>query len=398
MRRNSLRYLALLVVLGVALSACDKSSPTEPTPAPCTFTLSTSSLSFNASGGSNSVTVSAASHCTWSAASDRAWMSITSGASGSGDGVVNISVTPNPTDGVRTGTLTIAGQSVSVREDSLEPCTVDVSPSSASFSKDSATGSFAVGAPGHCQWSAISNAGWLGVTAGGQGTGTGSVSYSVERNREVTARSGAIAVGGRTFTVTQAGDPPAPAVCEYSVTPVEFSPCMSVPYNLTATITTQQGCTWTANPGASWITLTGGHSGSGSGVISFRVTDNWDAPRQDVVMVRWPTVTAGQNLRVSQAGCRYGVSATTISIGAAGGPGRFEVLQQSDPYTCGGPTQNACLWIAQSDVPWISVTTTMPQVGDNPVSFTVAPNDSTAARSGTITVRDRVVRITQSGK
>jgi hypothetical protein len=398
MSSKSLRYLALLVVLGVALSACDKDSPTEPTPAPCTYTLSTSSLSFSASGGSNSVTVTAASQCTWNAASDRAWMSITSGASGSGNGVVTISVTPNPTDGVRTGTLTIAGQSVSVREDSFEPCTLDISPSSASFNKDSATGSFAVSAPGHCPWSAKSNAAWLGVTAGGQGTGNGSVSYAVERNREVTMRSGAIAVGERTFTVTQAGDPPAPAACEYSVTPVEFSPCMSVPYNLTATITTQLGCTWTANPGVSWITMTGGQSGSGSGALTFRVSDNWDAPRQSVVMVRWPTVTAGQNLRVSQAGCRYAVSATTISIGAAGGPGRFDVLQQSDPYTCGGPTQNACLWIAQSDVPWITVTTTMPQAGDNPVSFTVAPNDSTAARSGTIAVRDKVVRITQSGR
>ena len=180
------------------------------------------------------------------------------------------------------------------------------------------------------------------MTAGGQGTGTGSVSYAVERNREVSARSGAIAVGERTFTVTQAGDPPAPAVCEYPVTPVEFSPCMSVPYNLTATMTTQQGCTWTARPGASWITVTGGQSGSGSGVITFRVSENWDAPRQSVVMVRWPTVTRGQNLQVSQAGCRYAVSATTISIAAAGGSGRFDVLQQSDPYTCGGATQNAC--------------------------------------------------------
>ena len=90
MWKNSPRYLALLVVLGVALSACDKSSPTEPTPAPCTYTLSSASLSFGASGGSDSVTVTAASHCAWTAASDRAWMSITSGASGTGGGVVNV--------------------------------------------------------------------------------------------------------------------------------------------------------------------------------------------------------------------------------------------------------------------------------------------------------------------
>jgi hypothetical protein len=173
---------------------------------------------------------------------------------------------------------------------------------------------------------------------------------------------------------------------------------MSVPSNLTATITTQQGCSWTVNPGASWIAVTSGPSGSGPGVITFRVSDNWDAPRQSVVMVRWPTPTAGQNLRVSQAGCRYGVSADSISVGAAGGPGRFDVLQQSDPLTCGGATQNACRWSAVANVPWIAITTSMPQIGDNPVSFTVAPNDAATGRTGTIVVRDKTIRITQSGR
>ena len=120
---------------------------------------------------------------------------------------------------------------------------------------------------------------------------------------------------------------------------------MSAPYNLTATITTQQGCTWTANPDASWITLDGGQSGSGSGTISFRVSDNWDAPREGVVMVRWPTPTAGQNVRVLQAGCLYAVSTTAVSVGAAGGPGRFDVIQQSVPITaavhCRAPAAGA---------------------------------------------------------
>jgi hypothetical protein len=392
---DSSRYLVLSVGLAATALGCSKSSPTEPTPTPCAYTLSASSLSFEASGGSNSVTVSAASHCTWTATSDRGWMSITSGASGSGGGTVNVTVSSNPTNAVRTGTVTIAGLSVSVQEQGLEACTVDISPSSASFNKDDATGSFAVSASGSCPWSATSNSAWLRVTAGGPGTGNGSVSYSVERNRDVTDRTGTIAVGERIFTVTQAGDKPS---CEYSVAPVELTPCMSVPYNLTTTITTQQGCTWTANPDASWITMDGGQSGTGSGTISFRVSDNWDAPRQGVVMVRWPTPTAGQNVRVLQAGCLYAVSTTAVSVSAAGGPGRFDVIQQSFPNTCGGPLQNACRWSAQSDAAWITVTTAMPQAGDNPVSFTVASNDSTSARTGTITVRDQVVRITQNGR
>jgi hypothetical protein len=322
-------------------------------------------------------------------------MSITGGSSGSGGGVVSVTVTPNSTIGIRTGTLTVAGQPVSVRQDGFEPCTLDIAPSSASFSKDSATASFAVSAPGHCLWSATSNVAWLAVTSGHQGSGNGSVAYAVERNTAVTARTAAIAIEQRVFIVTQSGDS---GGCEYSVAPVEFNACMSVPYSLTATITTEQGCTWTVNPDASWITVTSARSGSGSGVITFGVSDNWDAPRHSVVMVRWPTPTAGQNLQVSQAGCRYAVSAATVSIGAGGGPGRFDVFQQSDPLTCGGPLQNGCRWVAQSNVSWITITTAMPQSGDNPVSFTVAPNETTAARSGTIAVRDKAVQITQAGR
>lgn len=397
MWKNSPVCFVLFIAVGSVVAACGHDSPTKPSPAPCSYSLSTSSLLVGAAGGPGSVTVTTASHCTWTAASDRAWMSITSGTSGTGNGVVNVSLTPNPSETVRTGTLTIAGQVVSVHEEGLGACTLEISPTSASFNKDSANGSFAVTAAAHCQWSATSNSQWLVVTSGSPGSGNGSVGYSVERNRDVNARTATIAVGARTFTVNQSGDTPA-AVCEYSVTPIEFSPCMSVPYNLTATVTTQQGCTWTATPGASWITVTGGQSGSGPGIVSFTVSDNWDAPRQGVVMVRWPTVTAGQNLQVAQAGCYYAVSTAAISIAATGGTGQFNVIQQSDPYTCGGATQDRCRWTAQSDAPWITVTTSMPQAGDNPVSFTVAANPNTTARTGRITVRDKVVQITQSGQ
>jgi hypothetical protein len=50
-----------------------------------------------------------------------------------------------------------------------------------------------------------------------------------------------------------------------------------------------------------------------------------------------------------------------------------------------------------SDVPWITITTSMPRFGDDPVAFTVAANPGAAARTGRITVRDRVVTVTQAG-
>ena len=127
-------------------------------------------------------------------------------------------------------------------------------------------------------------------------------------------------------------------------------------------------------------------------------TDNYDAPRAGTVMVRWPTPTAGQNIHVAQAGCVYAVSRPDVTVAAAGGTASFDVLQQSQPYTCGGATQDRCLWTAQADVSWITIAGSMPRSGDNPVSFTVAVNDGAATRVGHITVRDKVVVVTQAGR
>ena len=154
-------------------------------------------------------------------------MSIANGSSGTGNGVVNVSLTANQSQAARTGTLTIAGQAVPVQEEGLGACTIEISPASASFNQNNANGSFDVTAPAHCQWSATSNSAWLGITSGSPGTGNGKVAYSVDRNRDLSARSGTITVGERTFTVNQSGDTPAPPVCEYSVTPIEFAPCMA---------------------------------------------------------------------------------------------------------------------------------------------------------------------------
>ena len=85
-------------------------------------------------------------------------MSITGDCTGTGAGTVTVSLAPNSNPAERTATLTIAGQSVSVRQEGLGSCTIDILPGSASFSKDGATGTFAVTAAEHCQWSASSNA------------------------------------------------------------------------------------------------------------------------------------------------------------------------------------------------------------------------------------------------
>ena len=92
------------------------------------------------------------------------------------------------------------------------------------------------------------------------------------------------------------------------------------------------------------------------------------------------------------------MSRTAFNFTASAASGTFDVLQQSDPIACGGATQDRCVWSAESDVPWITITTGMPRSGDNPVSFRVVPNDGATARVGSIRVRDKAVVVTQAGR
>jgi BACON domain-containing protein/all-beta uncharacterized protein len=395
MRTRLLSAVLVPATLCVGILSCDlRRSPNEPTPV-CSITISPGSLTFGSEGGTANVTVTTPAGCEWSVTTSPGWIAITAGATGSGPGTLAYSVAANPATESRSSALTVGSQSHTITQQGRPPaaCTYDLSPTRAEFAKDAAAGTFAVTAPADCPWAAISNASWLVVTSG-QGSGTGSVSYAVAGNPEVAGRNATITVAGRTFTVAQMGDI---ADCQYSVAPVDFRPCMPGG-SVTATVTTQTSCPWTAAPNASWLGVPSGASGTGSGTITITFPDNYDAPREGIVMVRWPTPTAGQNIRVAQAGCSYAVSRSVFSFLSSGGTGTFDVIQQSEPNTCGGATQDRCVWTAQTDAPWITITSSLPRSGDNPVSFTVATNDGTASRVGRITVRDKVVTLTQAGR
>src|SRR5262249_16958881 len=73
-----------------------------------------------------------AAGCTWTAVSSAPWITVTSGAGGSGTGSVAYSVAANG-GGSRTGTLAIAGQVFTVTQAGAAPCTIALSPASASF-------------------------------------------------------------------------------------------------------------------------------------------------------------------------------------------------------------------------------------------------------------------------
>jgi len=168
-----------------------------------TFTLSATSANATAAGGPGSVNVTASSQSApWTAVSNVSWITITSGASGTGNGTVNYSVAPTTLTTSQIGMLTIAGQTFTVTQ---AGASFTLSPPSITVPSIIGNGAVTVTSTSPAAgWTAVSNSSFLAITSGGVGTGNGTVNYSVAANTGA-QRVGTLTIAGQTFTVTQAG-------------------------------------------------------------------------------------------------------------------------------------------------------------------------------------------------
>jgi hypothetical protein len=179
---------------------------TGPAP-PCAYSIDPTNRSIAASGGTGSVAITAGSGCGWTSVENAAWLHITSGASGTGNGNAGYSVDINTSQSSRTGTMTVAGQTFTVNQGAAAPCTFSITPTRATFGAVPATGSVSVTAGPGCTWTARSNTSWITgitITGGAPGSGNGVVTYSVAQySGKPKRRNGTLTVAGQTLTVTQ---------------------------------------------------------------------------------------------------------------------------------------------------------------------------------------------------
>jgi uncharacterized protein (TIGR03437 family) len=80
----------------------------------CQFSVAPTNHVFSIQGGSGVVNVSADASCGWTAVSNDPFITVTSGATGAGSGVVMFTVSQFPNPGSRRGTMTVAGHEVRV--------------------------------------------------------------------------------------------------------------------------------------------------------------------------------------------------------------------------------------------------------------------------------------------
>lgn len=334
----------------------------------CSYALSPASQTVPGGGGTGTVNVSAGSGCGWSATSNAAWLSITSGEKGSGNGSVAFTAAAH-SGPARSGTLTVAGQTFTVQQ--AESCASIITPEQASVDGAGGTLHVTVSSPAGCAWAALSNDPWITVASGEHGSGDGTVQLVVAANAGA-ARSATPTIAGHPFTVHQGSG------CSFAVAP-DRAVAPAAGGAVRIDVTAAASCAWTAASQAAWLSVVSGSSGSGTGSVELSVAAQSGPSRSGVVTVAGTPVTVTQ-----ESGCTFALSAAAQPMPAAGGPGMVTVT-----------TAEGCPWTAESQVAWMTVTGEGSRSGEGTVQFTVAANTSGEARSGTILIAGLTFAVNQ---
>ena len=251
----------------------------------CSYSINPTSLSISGAGGNSTVNVVVSNGCTWTAASNAAWITITGGGTGTGSGPVSFTVQGNA-GAARSGTISVAGQTFTVNQGAA--CTNQISTQNTNFSALGGSGIFSVTTGAGCTWTATSTVNWITITSGGSGTGNGTGNFTVAANSGPD-RTGTITTGPTSLTISQGG---CSILGSISPSSANFG---AVGGNGNFSVTSS--CGWTATSNSAWITITGGSPGTGNGTVSFTVQANTGQARIGTI-----STIFGQTFTVNQSG------------------------------------------------------------------------------------------------
>lgn len=311
------RLVAAAVLLLCA--ACSKDTPNTTTTAPtCTVTAGAiTASSFPATGGTGSVPITAGTGCAWTATSSAAFVTISSGATGNGNGTVAFTVAQN-TGAARSATLTIAGAtsftitqaaaastpagtlSAPTPNSPVGGQTVNVARPALVVNNAAASGN--VGAVTYrfeiSDQPTFPNDPVRTFTADGVAQGSQTTTWTLTRDlgTDVLWYWHARATDGVVTSAYSSTETfRTPTTCSYSISPSNVA-LNATSATLTITVTTGSSCAWTAATTSPFITILSGASGVGAGSVVIGIPDN------DSAIARSGTVTiAGQTFTVTQA-------------------------------------------------------------------------------------------------
>ena len=328
------------------------------------------------------ITVNALAITEWSVTPNASWISVVDGGNGKGGDLVSIAIAENPSYKARTGTVTIGTETFTVTQSGRTDLVFTVSPEKSTASVNGANGLIAVSATPDLPWSAKSEANWLTVySTTGAGAGNGNVVYVVSPQATLYERTGTITITPeaaskmptRTHTVTQ----PA-AISALSLAGYEFE---ATGETCAVDVSLADIVAWEIVENIDWLTVNGSTSRVGPGTVTLQTVANETIyPRSGTIKIAEKTFMVTQKARGVE------VEYDTKLFGTDGG---YESISIH-------PDGNVAWTAVASDPTWITIFQGDSGTGDGEIMYIISPYvGDGGARTGTITVGDKVVYITQ---
>ena len=416
------RCLVLLIVLAVCvggalfLAGCGSGStavnPLGPSDARCGVTAAVSNSSIEATGGTGTLKITTARECRWSVSTGAAWIRFTSEAEGQGPAEVSFAVDSNRSTEARRVELVVADQRVAISQ-SAATCTWKVTPDAVAVGSSGGEVRATLATEDYCSWTLSPRVQWIEITPAMRGVGPTDISLRISSNAgpartgSVEFPSGVIAVSQKEAPVTSAPVPepapgpavplpPAPVPCTFQVAPTEFNDVSFSASPLQVDVTTQTGCAWSAASNTTWVTISSGTDGIGSGHIQLSVAENTGAARSGTLVIAGKTVTVNQLSPQAPpppppppppVPCTFQVAPTEFNdVGFSGTSLQADVT-----------TQTGCTWSSASNATWVTISSGSTGTGSGRVQLSVAENTG-ATRSGTLVIAGQTVTVNQQSR
>ena len=364
-------------------------SGTETNSQPVTVTQSGISLlaitpfNQNVGSGSGDTTFSISSNTSWTISVDASWLTVTP-ASGSGNGIITVTYTPNTLTSARIGTITVSGSGASPHSVTVTQSGINVL-AVTPFNRDvgSSAGSTTFSITSNSSWTIAVDSDWLTVNPV-SGNGDGTITAIYTDNTLTSARIG-------TITISGAGDGSQPAtVTQGGITLLAITPFNSDVGSGagSTTFSISSNTSWTISADVGWLTLNP-LSGTGNGIITATFSANSSSSARIGTITVSGAGVAPQPVTVRQSGVNL-VAVTPINrdVGSAAGSTTFTVSSNTS-------------WTIAVDAGWMTVNPSSGS-GDGTITVSYTANLLDTVRIGTITisgtgVSPQPVTVTQNG-
>lgn len=304
---------------------------------PCTYTASPSQVNVVAAGQTNlpaNITTTP-SNCTWTASSDASWITLGS-TTGQGGSTLNYNVASNTTSSVRTGTINLSGQIITVTQAGLPAhalpylgkngcnytlyaannCTYKIEPAVNAYqgTQQIVNGNGMTIKGNTFQITSACKDMGISIINGTTVTNAGTTYNNVITIQGVPLNLSSFGGAGCPITtnIPTYEDTIPNTTCSYAVSPSQVNANNTASTGSTA-ITTSSNCAWTASSNVDWITLNTPNGTGSNTALGYSISANTSSvSRTGVISV------GGQSVSVTQAASSAAVDNTPLSIRVSG--------------------------------------------------------------------------------